>query len=170
MQPGMADFTNASFRPHGPVSFRPTRDTDWAYACIHDHSDLEDTTFREAFDAYKDVVTIKKAQLAALSDVVNSETLLLKKSALVTAIGLGGAFVLSCICWIVINAAIGVALDRADVHLGLTTLALLALNGVMIAFFVRMVLTSYKHVTIGPLMSALLGEAGVTGPESKEDR
>lgn len=170
MQPGMADFTQASFRPHGPVSLRPTRDTGWALACVPEHSTAEDTTFHEAFEAYKHLFSAKKAQLAALSDVVSSETALVKKSAIVTAIGLGGAFVLSCICWIIINAAIGVALDRSGLHLAFTTLILLAMNGILIAFFAKMVLDTYRHISIRPVWKALTGHAGVEAPQSDKDR
>lgn len=157
----MVDFSTASFRPHGPVSLGPTRDSGWVLACVTEPSAYEDTTLSDTIDAFKEMFSAKRTQWTALSEVVAAETALAKKSLIVTCVGLGGAFVLSCICWVIINAAIGVALDRAGLHLLVTTLILLALNGAIIAICVKAVLEGYKRITVMPIWRAITGQAGV---------
>ncbi|WP_133175121.1 hypothetical protein [Salinimonas sediminis] len=159
------DFARASFRPERPVSFCPTSDTGWASDCSKDVTWQDDTTFSDAKTAFQDLFSHKKDQFHALQHVVAAETNLVKKSLIVSVVGLAGAFVLACFCWLIINATMGIALDRADVPLWLTMLILLGINAIGITICVKAVKESYRHISLMPIIRAATGEAGKSQKE-----
>lgn len=160
-----SDFAKASFRPERPVSFCPTSDTGWVSDCSKDVSIHDDPTFSETKTAVKNMFSHKRDQFDSLKTVLGAETALVKKSFVISAIGLVGAFVLICFCWLIINAAIGIGLDRAGMPLLGTTIILLVMNGIGLLFCVKAVLESYKHISLMPILNAVTGNAGKSQKE-----
>ena len=160
-----SDFARASFRPERPVSFCPTSDTGWVSDCSKDVSIHDDPTFSETKAAIENMFAHKRDQFDSFKTVLGAETALVKKSFIITSVGLAGVFVLACFCWLIINAAIGIGLDRAGTPLWGTTLILLAINGVGIAVCAKAVKESYRHVSFMPIPQALTGHAGKSQKE-----
>lgn len=116
--------------------------------------------YEDVFDALKNAVKQRTKQGTAFLSLFNSELMLIKRSLLITIVASMAVFVISMVCWVVLNVGLSIALYSVNLSVFVIICILLCINVAAAILLFRLAknasqLVSFERV-IGLIKRSLL--------------
>lgn len=111
-----------------------------------------DPPFSDILAAFKDVFSQRKAQGMAFLELTNSELMLVKKSLFVTVCACLAALVVTIVCWLLLNLAIGTVFHALGVSYVVIPFVLLAVNIIAAFGLLKLAQSAFHYVNFHRLI------------------